>query len=1263
MWHKQGTYVGTGSAWTPVNTLTFVPKVVLIKGGANIAVVRTDTMATDSAKPMTGGTALVTGCVTALNSDGFSVGTDAQTNSNGTTYYWAAWGDSGNNDLVTISYTGNGVDNTDITTPGIQPDMVWVAAEDTNSMQWTCIGNLSWTGTSQSQSNTQTFDSANIANKIQRWLTNGFQVGTNASVNTNGIIYHAVCFKEQTGVAEMHVEYAGNNADNRSLTGVGFQPDLVYTENYSGVNREGRIRFKSQVGDTAFGIGATNTAANRIQAFEADGFQIGTEANVNSSLGTGHYDGFRFKENTPLIVGVTATADADALAGTVSAVRIVNIAGAVAIAEADASYETPAIVVGVVATADADTIAGSITAQRISNISGEIATSNADALSGVVVAIIQTNITGVAATATANVIAGKIGHSANGQPATASADALAGVVTAQRIVSVVGVPATADADAITGTALIIPVASVSISGAVATANADMFVSSIYTTQSFAETNLTRSLSTTVTLHNTKTITFDVDTTVSWNATFARNFSTISFRVPRTSAAFSPLYIDEDGGFLVELNHPTLGKWKGIASVPSITSDGANIEATEIGVLTTIRTVSVNRVFTGITAGAIIRAAILDATAGLSHSFIKAGTFLEAAPHIPQYTFSGQYLSEVLADMMEMTGHEWTLTPEGSLNWGVAPTNIYPLHLVEDGDVVDAERSGNLQDVLAQVTTRGADGSSATRTGPGQGFWVKQETIEVDTTSSVTLSSEAANEISRRRDIIQEYSVMLKDKHWTIREGDTLQLVLPHSGLEGNCPTVRVLSREYRVGDNYVKLNLQYPSYVDSLNAARLINRNIKVTEAPTAAKLLEFDPCMLKSAQPLPTTLAGVTGVVVSDESGHSSATFTVTINEVTTTMDPCHEFYYVRYKRATSTSYGYIPSYELTVDIPGLALNTSYEFAVACVGKNGNISEYSGTALGVNVTTTSPRDTTPPGAVSTIIVKPGIKNLKVYWDPVADKDVAYYHLQRSGTGAGYYDKVTNSIQGVLTGGWADFGFTPLHPEPFEVHIRGTAYTDTFEGDTVETHAYRVRAVDRSGNMGPWTESDSATSISRPYIVSSGEGWLAGFTVREGGRIYFGRDGLDFLGDDILHFDVLDDESGKINFRQASDFDDEGNPIEWYEPQGLISGYANRNAATLNFASYLDEDKTTFAIVNTSVDIEAGQEAYLRVVDPDSNSIFVMGRAAGVSYASLVVDNITIFGVSTDGTPANTTWKSNSVLSGSLGTFFGRIPLEVIETP
>ena len=82
--------------------------------------------------------------------------------------------------------------------------------------------------------------------------------------------------------------YTGNGTDDRSITGVGFQPDFSWVKRRDST---GSHRLKDSVrGATKTLIsnstGAESTEANVFQAFESDGFQLGSDSVLNASGGT-----------------------------------------------------------------------------------------------------------------------------------------------------------------------------------------------------------------------------------------------------------------------------------------------------------------------------------------------------------------------------------------------------------------------------------------------------------------------------------------------------------------------------------------------------------------------------------------------------------------------------------------------------------------------------------------------------------------------------------------------------------------------------------------------------------------------------------------------------------------------------------------------------------------------------------------------------------------------------------------------------------------
>lgn len=84
------------------------------------------------------------------------------------------------------------------------------------------------------------------------------------------------------------VLYTGNGSDDRSISGVGFQPDWVWIKERSATS--GHILSDSVRGATKFiqshNATAEDTNADIMQAFESDGFQIGTHQAVNENTET-----------------------------------------------------------------------------------------------------------------------------------------------------------------------------------------------------------------------------------------------------------------------------------------------------------------------------------------------------------------------------------------------------------------------------------------------------------------------------------------------------------------------------------------------------------------------------------------------------------------------------------------------------------------------------------------------------------------------------------------------------------------------------------------------------------------------------------------------------------------------------------------------------------------------------------------------------------------------------------------------------------------
>ncbi len=116
-----------------------------------------------------------------------------------------------------------------------------------------------------------------------------FSVGKDARVNAAGVEYQYVAFADSPDIKVG--SYVGDGTDGRSISEVGFQPALVFLRIEEARSAVWRSAALPEGTSDAFSHGGDVT--NFIQAFEADGFQVGSEAFVNGAVFTYHYAAFR----------------------------------------------------------------------------------------------------------------------------------------------------------------------------------------------------------------------------------------------------------------------------------------------------------------------------------------------------------------------------------------------------------------------------------------------------------------------------------------------------------------------------------------------------------------------------------------------------------------------------------------------------------------------------------------------------------------------------------------------------------------------------------------------------------------------------------------------------------------------------------------------------------------------------------------------------------------------------------------------------------
>ena len=270
-----GTYTGNGADNRAIAGLGFQPDAVFLKCTCGVsAVVRTSTMAGDATKVIGTLTALQPDHVQSLDADGFTIGASTRVNTNGNTYHWVAM--KAGTDLHVGSYVGDGTDNRSIAGVGFQP--VWVVTmgdgDDSFVRPASVSGDISYPVDGISQ----------FTNRIQALEADGFQIGSNANVNELATTFHYIAWKASGNVEQS--TYVGDGTDNRSIAGVGFQPLMVWVKRDS--NNQATWRSASISGDLSLYWSGTATNSNRIQLLEPDGFQVGSNEQVNTT-DTYHY--------------------------------------------------------------------------------------------------------------------------------------------------------------------------------------------------------------------------------------------------------------------------------------------------------------------------------------------------------------------------------------------------------------------------------------------------------------------------------------------------------------------------------------------------------------------------------------------------------------------------------------------------------------------------------------------------------------------------------------------------------------------------------------------------------------------------------------------------------------------------------------------------------------------------------------------------------------------------------------------------------------
>jgi hypothetical protein len=307
-------YTGNGSTQTITNAAGFKPDLVWVKGRSNA----TDNELTDSVRGVTkslisnstAAEATDTQGLTAFNSNGFTLGTDANYNGSGRTFVGWQWQagqgttSSNTNGTITstvsvnasagfsvVTYTGTGANATVGHGLGVAPSWIIVKSRSASGQDWrvytATVGN---TGVVTLNS-----DGAAVINQSGFWnntspTSSVFSVGGSASTNGSGTTYVAYCWTPIAGYSAFG-SYTGNGSADGPMIYTGFRPKFVLIKSTTSANdwiiedtaRNTYNVSNSKLSPNTSGAEFTDTSAVGID-FLSNGFKIrGTDGSINTS--------------------------------------------------------------------------------------------------------------------------------------------------------------------------------------------------------------------------------------------------------------------------------------------------------------------------------------------------------------------------------------------------------------------------------------------------------------------------------------------------------------------------------------------------------------------------------------------------------------------------------------------------------------------------------------------------------------------------------------------------------------------------------------------------------------------------------------------------------------------------------------------------------------------------------------------------------------------------------------------------------------------
>jgi len=236
------------------------------------------------------------------------------------------------------TYTGNGSDNGPIVNTGFEPAFIifkgisgvddWVMFDNKRSTSNPRVNFL--------EPNDNVAETTNSGNQVD-FLSNGFQVrgsgGQQGRMNGNGDTYLYIAFGSDGSTAPALPDSFANklytgNSGTQSITGLGFSPSFVWIKE-RGPNAENHNLFDTLRGATKFlqsnSTNAERTGGATLTSFDADGFSLGNDNEINDSAST--YVAWNWKANSIPTINTDGTIQSMVSANQAAGFSIVKYTG------------------------------------------------------------------------------------------------------------------------------------------------------------------------------------------------------------------------------------------------------------------------------------------------------------------------------------------------------------------------------------------------------------------------------------------------------------------------------------------------------------------------------------------------------------------------------------------------------------------------------------------------------------------------------------------------------------------------------------------------------------------------------------------------------------------------------------------------------------------------------------------------------------------------------------------------------------------------